>query len=50
MPALGLLIVATLGITNDVDGGFVTDNNTWHYSIIMTGNTTLFKFFFVPLK
>jgi hypothetical protein len=32
MPALGLLTVATLGITNDVDGGFVNDNNTRHYS------------------
>jgi hypothetical protein len=31
MPALGLLIVATLGITNDVSGGFITDNTTLHY-------------------
>jgi hypothetical protein len=34
MPALGLLTVATLGITNDVDGGFVIDNTTRHYILI----------------
>jgi hypothetical protein len=35
MPVLRLLIVATLGITNDVDGGFVTDNTTRHYKFII---------------
>jgi hypothetical protein len=31
MPALGLLTVATLGTTNVVSGGFITDNTTRHY-------------------
>jgi hypothetical protein len=35
MPALGLLIVATLGITNDVSGGFITDNTTRHYTFFV---------------
>jgi hypothetical protein len=34
MPASGLLIVATLGITNDVSGGFITSNTSRHYRTI----------------
>jgi hypothetical protein len=41
MPALGLLIVATLGITNDVSGGFIIDNTTRHYTVMAWTRKTL---------
>jgi hypothetical protein len=34
MPALGLLIVATLGIKNYVSGGSITGDTYGHYTVI----------------